>query len=191
MPGRFKRRPVNNRDRAVLEAIQNNPGLSIKELAQKTDIIQKYVSYSITKWTREGSVTRIWNTVAGQGHYRYYADGRTGPEKKPRISPKSMKGLWEISESGWLPKFVEKGPNFPAAVNELYDLAQRTLRGEIITNQELQEVKDRLAEVRSTLQFSGKVIDSILNREELWDSGTLAPFLFSDNFGDNNDGGEH
>lgn len=191
----YARRPKRRRSPAQLEVfttIQTHPDISPREIRDLLDYTQVFVASTLGIFLKEKSIIRAWS--AADKCYRYSTEKTVRQvDKIPRVSAKQMAGLRDIViEEGWKPRFVHKGDNFVLAITRLWECTGALAAGEKITNKELHDIKQLLEDLLGPLLFSTKVIQSMLDQEELWDSGTLAAFLLSfDDTESGSHGGQH
>jgi DNA-binding MarR family transcriptional regulator len=179
-------------DKEIFTLIQNEPGLLSREIADKLDCARPTVTNSAAKWWKEQAITRFWSEA--DNAYRYYPIEYPGKEKKRRISSKKMRLFKEHMEereatyNSYTPLFLSKGPLFAESIARLWELAAESATGKVISNEELNSVRESLQGLHKALTYPLNMIELMLNREELWDASTLAVFLYSDDEDDNNGG---
>jgi hypothetical protein len=98
-----------------------------------------------------------------------------------RVTPMTRKDFKEFldkwSKVKWDPKIFRSASNLPMAIGKYYRMAVRQLNGEIIYQEDVDEIRDILNEFRGDLANTLLVVDSILAVSELRSAREFGLFL--------------
>lgn len=172
--------------------IQEKPGLTSREIGEQLGFATKTITISVGKWWSEKAISRYWSEA--DKVYRYYPAEHVGKEKMSRIKAQKMREYMDYVErkddsdpEGWVPKFVRDGMYLPSTFRMIRYYSDKLTNGELVSVEELEKLKTDLQALSKSMTNAVKLIDSIVNREELWDPATL-PVWLKDN--EDNYGGE-
>lgn len=186
------RRTRTATDKAVFTLIQEKPGLTSREIGEQLGFATKTITISVGKWWSEKAISRYWSEA--DKVYRYYPAEHVGKEKMSRIKAQKMREYMDYVErkddsdpEGWVPKFVRDGMYLPSTFRMIRYYSDKLTNGELVSVEELEKLKTDLQALSKSMTNAVKLIDSIVNREELWDPATL-PVWLKDN--EDNYGGE-
>lgn len=173
----------------ILELLQKSrKPLSSDEIATTVGKHYQTVSRSLRTLSELGCIRKI---PAGGNKYNYaFVTKKPGEVGEPSATSniltmeltsgalQSLLNRW--SQAPWQPKIFDKAQNLPVGLARLFELANEASYGSVINPADLQEVRRLITEFRQSLEQTLRVVNGVLDVQQLWNTSQFAAYLLQD-----------
>lgn len=147
-----------------------------KELAKILDLDQKLIAHATKQLTKE---LKLLQFATGPGRsYKYGFKGNVTPPVRDPQQIAALARRW--ADNKWKPKVESSTKNLPISIARLYEKSYDIVYGSVITDKDLNNIKQSLEELARDLQNTLVTVQSFLITDELWDPNLIGHFLYGE-----------